>query len=193
MFRSLFGGRKKKRPSSSESSRVDETLRSARVGDVVVISGFSPTLEDAYVIADKINRYESHLGKWYDLIGSDGDRPVALEWSDDGGRLSILVSVQESPMGLSVIGLTDDELVRMDDEQSLENHIDYDGERYAYSNSYEVFRFEDGGQEGEGFYLWEFFTEGRQKTVAVVKWEGMPFEVYASEAVSSERVSVFKK
>ena len=175
MFRSMFGGRKKKRPSSSESSRVDETLRSARVGDVVVISGFSPTLEDSYVIADKINRYESALGTWYDLIGSDGDRPVALEWSDDGGRLSILVSVQGSPMGLPVVGLTHDELVRMDEEQSLEDSIEYEGERYAYSNSYEVIRFEDGGQEGEGFYLWEFFTEDRQKTVAVVKWEGAPF------------------
>ncbi len=193
MFGSLFGRRKSKRRSGSESSQADETLRSARVGDVVVISGFSPTLEDAYVIADKINRYESHLGAWYDLIGTDGERPVALEWSDDGGRLSILVSVQESPMGLSAIGLTDDELVRMDEEQSLENGIDYDGERYAYSNSYEVLRFEDGGQEGEGFYLREFFTPGREKTIAVVKWEGMPFEVYASEAVSPERVSVFKK
>ena len=193
MFRSLFGGRKSKRPSSSESSQADETLRSARVGDVVVISGFSPTLEDSYVIADKINRYESPLGKWYDLIGTDGDRPVAIEWSDDRGRLSILVSVQESPMGLSAIGVTEDELVRMDEEQSLENGIDYGGERYAYSNSYEVFRFEDGGQDGEGFYLWEFFTQGRQKTIAVVKWEEMPYEVYASEAVSSDRVSVFKK
>ena len=193
MFRSLFGGRKRKRPSSSGASQTDETLRSARVGDVVVISGFSPTLEDSYVIADKINRYESSLGKWYDLIGTDGDRPVAIEWSDDGGRLSILVSVQESPMGLPVVGLTHDELVRMDEEQSLENHIEYEGERYAYRNSYEVIRFEDGGQEGEGFYLWEFFTEDRQKTVAVVKWEEMPFEVYASETVASDRVSVFKK
>ncbi len=193
MFRSLFGGRKRKRPSSSDSSQVDETLRSARVGDVVVISGFSPTLEDSYVIADKINRYESNAGTWYDLIGTDGERPIALEWSDDRGRLTILVSVQESPMGLSVVDLTHDDLVRMDEEQSLENRIEYEGEPYAYSNSYEVIRFEDGGQEGEGFYLWEFFTEGRQKTIAVVKWEEMPFEVYASEAVSSERVSVFKK
>ena len=96
-------------------------------------------------------------------------------------------------MGLPVVGLTHDQLVKMDEEQSLENHIEYDGERYAYSNSYEVIRFEDGGQQGEGFYLWEFFTEGRQKTIAVVKWEDMPFEVYASEAVASDRVSVFKK
>ena len=171
---------------------MEESIGSARVGDVVVISGFSPTLEDAYVVTEKINRYESSFGKWYDLVGSDGDRPMAIEWSEDGG-LSIFVSTQESPMALSAVGLTNDELVRMDQEQSLDKFIEYEGERYSYSNSYEVFRFEDDRDGGEGFYLWEFFTAVRDKTIAVVKWEGMPFEVYASEALSPELVSVYKK
>ena len=96
-------------------------------------------------------------------------------------------------MGLSGIGLMEDELVRMDTEQSIDSYIEHDDERYFYSNSYEVIRFEDGGDEGEGFYLWEFFTKERQKTVSVVKWEGMPFEVYTSEALSPDRVSVYKK
>ena len=192
MFRSLFGGKKRRRPSSSESPRVDESIRSARVGDVVVISGFSLALEDAYVVTEKINRYESSLGKWYDLVGSDGDRPIAIEWSDDGG-LTIFVSTQESPLALSAVGLTDDQLVRMDQEQSLDNFLEYEGERYSYGNSYEVFRFEDDRDEGEGFYLWEFFTAGRDRTIAVIKWEGMPFEVYASEALSPDSVSVYKK
>ena len=192
MFRSLFGGRKKRRPSHSESSPLDETIRSARVGDVVVISGFSRTLEDAYVVTEKVNRYESAFGKWYDLVGSDGDRRMTIEWSDDDG-LSIFVSVQEAPIGLSGLDLTHDKLVRMDQEQSIDNYVAYEGEQYFYSNSYEVFRFEDDAGEGEGFYLWEFFTKERQKTISVVKWEGMPFEVYASEALSPNLVSVYKK
>ena len=192
MFRSLFGGKKRRSPSSSGSSRVDESIRSARVGDVVVISGFSLALEDAYVVTEKINRYESSLGKWYDLVGSDGDRPIAIEWSDDGG-LTIFVSTQESPLALSAVGLTEDQLVRMDEEQSLDNFLEYEGERYSYGNSYEVIRFEDDRDEGEGFYLWEFFTAGRDRTIAVIKWEGMPFEVYASEALSPDSVSVYKK
>ncbi len=192
MFRSLFGGKKGRRRSSSDSARGDDSIRSARIGDVVVISGFSPALEDAYVVTEKINRYESSIGKWYDLVGSDGDRPIAIEWSDDGG-LTMFVSTQESAMALSAVGLTDDELVRMDEEQSLDNFLEYEGERYLYSNSYEVIRFEDDRDEGEGFYLWEFFTTGRDKTIAVVKWEGMPFEAYVSEALSPDLVSVFKK
>ena len=191
MFRSLFGKRKKRRPSDTESTP-DETIRSVGVGDVVVISGFSPTLEDAYVVTEKVNHYESPFGKWYDLVGSDGDRRMTIEWSDDDG-LSIFVSMQEAPMGLSGIGLTENELVRMDQEQSIDSYIDYENERYFYSNSYEVFRFENGGDEGEGFYLWEFFTRKRQKTISMVKWEGMPFEVYASEALSPDLVSVYKK
>ena len=192
MFRSLFGGEKGRRPSSSGSSKVDDSIRSARIGDVVVISGFSLALEDAYVVTEKINRYESSYGKWYDLVGSDGDRPIAIEWSDDGG-LTMFVTTQEAPMALSAVGLTNDDLVRIDEEQSLDNSLEYEGERYSFSNSYEVFRFEDDRDEGEGFYLWEFFTAGRGKTIAVVKWEGMPFEVYASEALSPDLVSVFKK
>ena len=58
MLRSVFGRKKGRRPSRSESSRGDESIRSARVGDVVVISGFSPALEDAYVVTEKINRRE---------------------------------------------------------------------------------------------------------------------------------------
>ena len=191
MFRSLFGKGKKKRRQDSESS-ADETIASVRVGDVVVISGFSPTLEDAYVITEKVNRYESPVGKWYDLVGSDGDRRMTIEWSD-GDDLSIFVSMQEAPTGLSGIGLTEDELVRIDMEQSIDSYIDHEDERYFYSNSYEVFRFENGGDEGEGFYLWEFFTRERQKTISVVKWEEMPFEVYTSEALSPHLVSVYKK
>ena len=192
MFRSFFGGKKGRRPSISESPREDESIRSARVGDVVVISGFSLDLEDAYVVTEKINRYESSFGKWYDLVGSDGDRSIAIEWSDDGG-LTIFVSAQESPIALSAVGLTNDELVRMDQEQSLGNFLEYEGARYFYSNSYEVLRFEDGGDEGEGFYLWEFFTKERQKAISVVKWEGMPFEVYPSKALSPDLVSVYNK
>ena len=96
-------------------------------------------------------------------------------------------------MGLSGIGLTEDELVRMDQEQSIDRYIDHEDERYFYGNSHEVFRFENSGDEGEGFYLWEFFTRERQKTISVVKWEGMPFEVYTSEALSPDLVSVYRK
>ena len=119
-------------------------------------------------------------------------RRVGIEWSDSNG-LFISVTEQDEPMGLSIIGLDHDELVRIDEEHSIDNHITYENEQYNYSNSFEVYYFKDGIGEGEGFYMWEFIREDRQKMVSVVKWESTPFEVYTSVVVSPNIVSVFKK
>ena len=179
MFKSLFGRRKKKRP----VDRADATIRSAGVGDVVVITGFSPTYEDAYFLIEGVHRYESPFGVWQELTGVDGDRRVAIEWSDEDG-LSISVTEQAAPTGLAAVGLTDDDLVRLDQEQSIDNFITYEDQKYLYRNSYEVYYFKDNRGEGEGFYMWEFVGEDRGKVVSVVKWEGMPFEVYFPVVVS---------
>ena len=192
MLDSLFGRRKKRRPSASGSPQPDETIRSAGVGDVVVISGFSPTYEDAYFLIESVSRYESAFGKWYELRGADGDRKVGIEWSD-GDELFISVTEQDEPMGLATIGIDHDELVRLDEEQSLDNYITYEEKRYLYRNSYEVYYFTDNAGQGEGFYLWEFSNEDRDRMISVVKWEGMPFGVYTSVTVSPALVNVYKK
>jgi hypothetical protein len=192
MFRSLFGKGKRKRPSGSRASTADDTIRSAGVGDVVVMTGFSPTYEDAYFIVEAVARYESPVGKWYELTGVDGDRRVGIEWSDDDG-LFISVTEQDEPKGLGSLDITNDQLVSLDDEQSIDNRVTYEGEMYAYRNSHEVYYFKDNRGEGEGFYSWEFVSEDRQKMVSVVKWEGMPFEVYASVVVSPNIVRIYKE
>ena len=190
MFRSLFSGKKKR--DASESSPADDTIRSARVGDVVVISGFSPTFEDAYFIIENINRYGSAVGEWHELIGVDGDRRVGIEWSYDG-EFYIAVSEQDKPMGLTSIGLDDGDMERLDDEKSIDNHITFEGERYGYKNSYEAFLFKDDKGEGDGFWIWEFISDDLKKIVSVVKWGDMPFEVYTSAVISPDLVSVYKK
>ena len=192
MFRSLFGKGKKGRSSDTGSSQPDESIRSAGVADVVVIAGFSPTFEDAYFIIEAVSRYESAFGKWHELIGVEGDRRVAIDWSDGDG-LFISVSEQEEAMGLGSVGLNDDEMVRLDESHSIDNFINYEGEAYYYRNSYEVYYFKDNSGEGEGFYTWDFSNEDRKRMISVVKWEGIPFEVYASVAVSPNTVSVYKK
>ena len=190
MFGSLFGKGKKKKSSGAPP---DETLRSAQVGDVVVISGFSQTFADAYFIIEKHNRYEAETGGWHELLGVDGDRHVGIEWSESRDGLFISVTEQDSPMGLSSIGIASDELIRLDEEHSIDNFVTYEGESYFYSNSHEIYYFNDDRGEGEGFYGWDFVSENRNKMISVIKWEGMPFEVYVSEVVSSDLVSVYKK
>ena len=193
MFGSLFGKRKKKQPSYlTQDPLLGESIRSANVGDFVVIEGFSTTFGDAHFIVEQRNRYDGPVGQWHELICEDGERRVGIEWSDSTG-LFISVTEQDEPMGLSIIGLDHDELVRIDEEHSIDNHITYENEQYNYSNSFEVYYFKDGIGEGEGFYMWEFIREDRQKMVSVVKWESTPFEVYTSVVVSPNIVSVFKK
>ena len=190
MFRSLFG--KKKKGRSSDSLPPDESIRSAGVGDVVVIGGFSPTFADAYFIVELVSRYESPVGKSYELMGVDGDRRVAINWSDDGG-LFISVAEQDAPMGLSVLGVTEEELGRMDESHSLDSSLTYDGETYFYKNSHNVTYYKDNGREGQDFWGWEFSDDEGKKMISVVKWDEMPFEVYTSKAVSPDIVNVYKK
>ena len=188
MFRSLF--RKKKNTSGEEP--VDDSIRAARVGDIVFIPGFWETGDDAYLIVEEINRLESAYGESREVIGVDGERHSSLEWTDDGG-LHISATTQDRPLGLSAVGLDYDTLVEWDDHKSLENSIEYEGLRYFYRNSYEVLHFKGDSRDGEGFWIWEFIRDDEEGAVTVVKWEGLPFEVYTSVSISPHLVTVYKK
>lgn len=187
VFRSLFGGRKKK-PATQE----EDTLANAGVGDVVVITGFAPSLDDAFFLIESRNRYEAATGVWHELVGADGDRRVCIEYSGDAASLFISVSEYGAAMGLATLGLDEQQLIEMDEQHSIDNYVEYEGERYNYTNSQEVFFFADGSGEGQGYYGWEFLSADRRKLLSVVKWEGVPFEVYTSEVVSPTIVSVYR-
>ena len=191
MFKSLFGKKKRSGPKPGDPP-MDDSIRSAGVGDVIVIPGFSPTLDDATFLVETKSRLESAFGKSYELVGVDGDRKVSIEWSE-GDELVISVTEYGETIPLSEIGADEDALVRWDDEKSTENSVEYQEEQYYFKNSYEVLYFKDEGSEGEGFYIWEFGTEDEQRGISVVKWEGLPFEVYASVTVSPDVVRVYGK
>ena len=189
MLNSLFGRRRKK-PAANVPT--DDSIRSAKLGDVVFIPGFWDTGEDAYLIVEQTNRMESGYGESHEVVGVDGDRRATIEWSDHDG-LHVSVTRQERPLGLSAVGLDYDILVRWDDHKSIENSIEYEGQRYLYRNSHESFYFKGGDREGEGFFTWEFITEDDGAAITVVKWEGLPFEVYTSEFISPHLVTVYNK
>ena len=189
MLRSLF--RRKKKPSGEEPA--DDSIRAARVGDIVFIPGFWDTGDDAYLIVEEISRLESAYGESREVTGVDGERHATLEWTEDGG-LHISATTQERPLGLSAVGLDYDTLVEWDEHKSIENSVEYEGRRYFYRNSYEVLRFKGASEEAEGgFWIWEFISDDEEGAVTVVKWEGLPFEVYASVSVSPHLVTVYKK
>ncbi len=185
MFRSLF------RKNKEEINTSEHDIGSGTVGDVIVVSGFSETYDDAYFVIEEINRYEG-IDSWHELIGADGDRKMAFETSNNDPSY-IAITEQEDAMGLSAIGIPEDELVRMDDEHSIDNTLVFNDERYSYVNSQEVRFFKDNQSSWEGLYLWEFKGESGENLLSVIKWEGLPFEVYQHKLLSSNLVSVYKK
>ena len=146
---------------------------------------------DRFVI-DEIHRYESDAGEWFEVLGVDGDKRFWIEWAEED-ELFVTATTHKTPMGLSSVGLTEDNLVRMDEENSIDNSFSYEGSRYSYKNSHEVSYYENDGSDAEGFYLWDFVNEERSRVLSVVKWEGVPFQVFISEIVPPENITVYKR
>ena len=198
MLRRLFGtGKKQQAAPGLRQVPLDATIKDAQVGDEVSIVGLSQGFDDVYrtierrdnFVIEQVNRYESDAGEWFELIGVDEDRRLWIEWADEG-ELFVTATTDKSAMGLSVAGLAEDSLMRMDEENSIDNFITYEGTRYFYKNSHEVIYFQDNLDKGEGFYLWDFVSVEVSRALSVVKWEGVPFQVFISEIVPPGNITV---
>ena len=178
---------------------LDDSIRNAEVWDEVAIFGLTEGFDDVYstierrdsfVVAKK-NRYESDAGEWFEVIGEDGERQFWVEWADED-ELFVTATTNKEPMGLTSVSLTEKKLIQMDEENSIDSHFTYEGTRYYYKNSQEVIYYEDEEGDGEGFYLWDFVSQEEKRVLSVVKWEGVPFQVFISEVVPPGKISVLK-
>ena len=183
----MFGKKK-----ASEHGPIVETIRDARVGDVFTITGQAVEYEDSYFIVEKLNRYSSQQSQWFELLGVDGETRLWISWSDKRG-LFITATPDNRPIGLSQLGITDDDLIQLDNEQSIDNRITFDGEDFFFKNSGEVFFFEDNEGEGHGHYVWDFDGESGSRVMTVFKWEAQPFHAYVSDVVAADDVTVYKR
>ena len=145
MLRSLFGrGRKKREPLGPPP---DESIRASRVGDVVTFSGLSPEYDDRLFFIERMHRYTTAADTWYELLCADGDTRLWVDWTD-GSELSVSVTEDTGPSGLTATGLTEDDLIQLDEEHSIDNFVAIDGDNYWYKNSAEVLFFRTtGGRE----------------------------------------------
>ena len=199
MFRSLFGKGKKQRTSQLARPVLDDSIRNAQVGDEVAIFGLTEGFGDVYrtierrdsFVVEQKNRYESDAGEWFEVIGEDGERRFWVEWAEED-ELFVTATTNKDPMGLASVGLTEKKIIQMDEENSIDNHFTHEGTRYSYKNSQEAVYYEDEEGEGEGFYLWDFVSQEEKRVLSVVKWEGVPFQVYISEVVPPGKISVIK-
>jgi hypothetical protein len=168
------------------------TIKDARVGDVVSISGFGDEYDDVDFVIERRNRYESGGIEWYELKGAYRGRQVWIEWEDDD-HLEITASSPERELRLSQVNLTEEDLARMDQEESRDNFLEWEGRRFYYRDSCEAFFYRDGTGAGEGFYLWDFLDEAGEEFVSVEKWEGEPFAVFSGRTIQPYNVKVYKR
>ncbi len=189
MLRSLFGRGKKRREPVAPVP--DEGLRAARVGDVLTINGYSVEYDERLLFIERIHRYTSAADTWYELLCVDGDARLWIDWTDNR-ELSITVTEDTGPVGLSATGLSEDDLIQLDEEHSIDNYVTIEGENYYYRNSAEVLLFQDGKGAGDAFYQWDFIREQGDMTLTITKWEGRPFEVVFSEAITPESITLYQ-
>ena len=171
MLRSLFGKGKKKGAGSTSSQ--DDSIRAAKVGDVVSISGLRLEYDDVYFFIEKINRYSSETETWYEALCVDGDNQVWIDWTG-GHDLTVTATDDPDPVGLGSIGTTEEELIQLDEEHSIDNFIEIEGDKYYYRNSTEVTFYQDNRGQGEGYYNWDLVHEDGEQVLSLSNWEGRP-------------------
>ena len=159
---------------------------------MVAIQNASRDYEDVTFTVEKIHRYEWGDESRYELVGSAPGGQVSLEWIEDE-RLYISLTLPRSSCRIQQLGITEDDLGRMDEEQSAANTVEHDGKTYHYESSHEVGYFEDGRGEGEGFYLWNFESDDEKNSISIEKWEGEAFQASVSSYALEGDVVVYRK
>ena len=188
MLRSLFG-RGKKRPPAAQLP--GNTIRAAQVGDVLVVQGLALEYDHLYFVVENIHRYGGNRLSWFELEVADAEHRLWLEWQEEGDGLFITATDDRRPVTLEALGLTEADLITLDEEHSLGNNISVAGRRFFYRNSFEAFYFRNNQGQGQGFYLWDFLAEDEARSLSIVKYEGAPYEAHFSETLSPENVILY--
>ena len=185
--------RKKKqtKPTESIEALTDLRVTDAQVGDSISISGAGDDYEDLNFDVDRKHRYDSGGDESFELSGLYRGRRGFLEVSQDD-QISVVLYAGNVKPELHDLGLSEEDLTRMDQNQDRAEVCQYDGSRWNFQESGEVHFFREAGSTGEGFYSWEFWEESGARVFSVQKWEGAPFEVSLGRVVNADDVHVFR-
>lgn len=186
---------RKKSESSSPPRREQDLsklrITDATVGDAISVAGAGDDFDDLEFTVDRRNRYESGGEKWFEISGVYKGRRIFVEYHEDD-QLEVNATLDPGKLTLQDLGISEEDLGRMDEEQRRSNTIDYDDEKWSYTVSHEVGYFRDGRGDGEGYYSWEFDSEDGKRLLSVEKWEGEPFEGHVARRIHPDDIQVFR-
>lgn len=187
----IFKKKSKKSPSPPPQDLSNLRITDARAGDVLSIQGAGDDVEDLQFTVDRRNRYQSGNETWYEVSGIYHGRRIFVGYYEDD-ELEVTANLESRKLTLQDLGITEEDLVRMDEEQSRSNTVAYAGQRWSYSKSHEISYFRDGQGNGEGYYSWEFDSEDGKQELCIEKWEGEAFEAMVARRMHPDDCRVFR-
>jgi len=174
-------------PRDLSNLSITETLR----GDQVEVVGAGDDYDDLQFTVDRINRYESGSDEWFEISGKYRSRRVFVEYYEDD-RLQVAANTDPTTYSLGDLGITEDDLIRMDEEQRRSNGFSWNGHEWSYMTSHEIGYFRDSRGQGEGYYSWQFECDDGQQFLWMEKWEGEPFEALLGKRIHPDDVKVYR-
>ena len=166
-------------------------LNTLCVGDLVRVQGFHPDMDDAMLEVTNIHSYTANDQTWWEAMVSDRGHRLRLEWSGEGDDIQVAASDDFDPVGLDGAGITEADLLQLDDEKSLDNRLFAFDRHWHYRNSHETRYHQDRAGEGVGFWMWDLVAADGDEIMAVVKFENAPFEVHRSWLMDPDAIEIY--
>ena len=166
-------------------------ITEARVGDSVSISGAGDQFSDLDFVVENRNQYELGPRRWIELRGSYRNRRVAIEiWAGD--ELEVSVVPDSKHLTLDELGLSEEDLYRIDQRQNATDNFKYGDQPWYYVLSREFVLFRDSHTQGTSFHGWVFREDGGARTMLIRKAEGEPAAALIGARVDPCDITVYR-
>jgi len=176
-----------KRKKESTESPPEFILQNVEKGGVLTFTGIGENLDDVDVIVKSKNIYREGNSSWFELECAAGGTTYWLEVNDDD---ELEISLTLKKVSLSDVALTEQDLMRFDDEEA--GIFEYAGELYSYKDSGEAEFLREGRElDKQPFYYWDFCNDNESKCISFEKWEDGSIDGSYSERLAQSQISIF--
>ena len=165
----------------------------SRVGQngVLMLPAFGANRAPVETYVKKRHRYSDGQGDtWFELVCEQANRALLVEWYRGGGELRVTGGYEDENPTLEALGLTEEDLVRFDEDEN--GSFQWDGVTWRYHSSGEQFFSENGSGPREGYYGWSFREPSGNRSINVEKWEDdADFDVYHLWRIEPDQIEVY--
>jgi hypothetical protein len=179
-------------PSTPQPDLANLKPTDARTGDVISISGAGDNMTDLDFTADRSAWYQAGGRNWFEVSGAYHERRVAMRVANED---EIEVSLHNDPrkLGLTDLGLSEDDLAEMDDRQNPADSFEFDSAVWLYRQSADATAKRDDQPQPSGFYYWEFREQNGNRLLSIRKPQSEPFVIDMYGGVPVGDVTVYRR